>query len=168
MPTDSTESAATFPIVLFPSSQWAQTIDEVTLSLHLQTNDIRARDLNVKITARSLCVQCKAETLLEGNLLHAIDASESTWQLDQAPHINKNVVVIILSLVKAIRDPTHPSCCWGSVFSDGRWAADEDVLDKTRRSLTLERYQREHPSFDFSQAEVTGYYSHGGHHVHHV
>ncbi|XP_016850529.1 nudC domain-containing protein 2 isoform X2 [Anolis carolinensis] len=45
---------------------------------------------------------------------------------------------------------------------ENEYAADPWVQDQMQRKLTLERFQRENPGFDFSGAEISGNYSKGG------
>lgn len=53
--------------------------------------------------------------------------------------------------------------CWRSLFVDGTYAPDEWTFDQMQKKLALERYQIEHPGFDFSSAEISGNYVSGGH-----
>uniref|UniRef100_A0A7M4EHP8 NudC domain containing 2 n=1 Tax=Crocodylus porosus TaxID=8502 RepID=A0A7M4EHP8_CROPO len=51
--------------------------------------------------------------------------------------------------------------CWASLL-ENEYAADPWVQDQMQRKLTLERFQKENPGFDFSGAEISGNYSKGG------
>ncbi|EDO28204.1 predicted protein [Nematostella vectensis] len=61
-------------------------------------------------------------------------------------------------LVKSGRDAAN---CWKSLLAD-QYLADPWVFNEMEKKLTLERFQKENPGFDFSGAEVTGNYSGGG------
>uniref|UniRef100_A0A8C0FIU4 NudC domain containing 2 n=1 Tax=Bubo bubo TaxID=30461 RepID=A0A8C0FIU4_BUBBB len=50
----------------------------------------------------------------------------------------------------------------GTWTLENEYAADPWVQDQMQRKLTLERFQRENPGFDFSGAEISGNYSKGG------
>ncbi len=55
-----------------------------------------------------------------------------------------------MTLVKA-----HKALQWGSVFV-GHESGDPVVEEEVRKRMLLERFQEEHPGFDFSGAEVNG------------
>lgn len=57
---------------------------------------------------------------------------------------------IHISLVKAL-----PSTVWSSVFV-GHERGDETAIEADRKQLLLERFQEDHPGFDFRDAEITG------------
>uniref|UniRef100_A0A8B9P971 NudC domain-containing protein 2 n=1 Tax=Apteryx owenii TaxID=8824 RepID=A0A8B9P971_APTOW len=66
--------------------------------------------------------------------------------------------LIRIVLTKTNRDAGN---CWTSLL-ENEYAADPWVQDQMQRKLTLERFQRENPGFDFSGAEISGNYSKGG------
>uniref|UniRef100_A0A493TT46 NudC domain containing 2 n=3 Tax=Anas TaxID=8835 RepID=A0A493TT46_ANAPP len=66
--------------------------------------------------------------------------------------------LIRIVLMKTNRDAGN---CWTSLLEND-YAADPWVQDQMQRKLTLERFQRENPGFDFSGAEISGNYSKGG------
>lgn len=66
--------------------------------------------------------------------------------------------LIRIVLMKTNRDAGN---CWTSLL-ENEYAADPWVQDQMQRKLTLERFQRENPGFDFSGAEISGNYSKGG------
>ncbi|CAO2628932.1 NudC domain-containing protein 2 [Lemmus lemmus] len=66
------------------------------------------------------------------------------------------MVRIVLTETK--RDAAN---CWTSLL-ESEYAADPWVQDQMQRTLTLERFQKENPGFDFSGAEISGKYTKGG------
>lgn len=78
-------------------------------------------------------------------------ADESTWVLED------NELVRII-LVKSGRDAAN---CWHSLLSN-QYSADPWIFNEMEKKLTLERFQKENPGFDFSKAEISGNYSGGG------
>ncbi|XP_014398671.1 PREDICTED: nudC domain-containing protein 2 isoform X2 [Myotis brandtii] len=50
----------------------------------------------------------------------------------------------------------------GTWTLESEYAADPWVQDQMQRKLTLERFQKENPGFDFSGAEISGNYTKGG------
>jgi len=139
----------------FEGGSWTQGIDEVVLTIILPPNT-RGRDLDVTITASTLDVKMRKGNCLglplHGPLFASIDSSASNWTVLDG--------VLMVSLHKAVRDASR---CWPSVYRDGRLATESMVLDGMQRTMTLERYQRECPGFDFSNADVSGNYQQGGH-----
>ncbi|XP_056372632.1 nudC domain-containing protein 2 isoform X2 [Hyla sarda] len=86
-----------------------------------------------------------------GRLYDATISDESTWTLE-----DKKLIRIVLT--KSNRDAGN---CWPSLL-EGEYSADPWVQDEMQKKLTLERFQRENPGFDFSGAEISGNYSKGG------
>ncbi len=69
-------------------------------------------------------------------------AADSLWTMGDGE--------LTITLVKAAPGETWPAVFAGHGELDA--AADAD----TKRAMLLERFQAEHPGFDFSQAEVNG------------
>ncbi|KAG9490848.1 hypothetical protein GDO78_006270 [Eleutherodactylus coqui] len=76
--------------------------------------------------------------------------------LFSADEEDKKLIRIVLT--KSNRDAGN---CWPSLL-EGEYSADPWVQDEMQKKLTLERFQRENPGFDFSRAEISGNYSKGG------
>ncbi|KFO54580.1 NUDC2 protein, partial [Chloropsis cyanopogon] len=89
--------------------------------------------------------------LLQGKLFDSTVTDEGTWTLE-----DRQLIRIVL--MKTNRDAGN---CWTSLL-ENEYAADPWVQDQMQRKLTLERFQRENPGFDFSGAEISGNYSKGG------
>ncbi|XP_063086811.1 nudC domain-containing protein 2 isoform X2 [Cavia porcellus] len=86
-----------------------------------------------------------------GKLFDSTIADEGTWTLE-----DRKMVRIVLTKTK--RDAAN---CWTSLL-ESEYAADPWVQDQMQRKLTLERFQKENPGFDFSGAEISGNYTKGG------
>ncbi|XP_026537955.1 nudC domain-containing protein 2 isoform X2 [Notechis scutatus] len=95
--------------------------------------------------------QTMEEVFVEGNLFDSTIADEATWTLEDQK-------LIRITLTKTNRDAGN---CWSSLLKN-EYAADPWVQDQMQRKLTLERFQRENPGFDFSGAEISGNYTKGG------
>ncbi|KAG9490847.1 nudC domain-containing protein 2 isoform X2 [Eleutherodactylus coqui] len=95
--------------------------------------------------------QTMEEVFIEGRLYDSTISDESTWTLE-----DKKLIRIVLT--KSNRDAGN---CWPSLL-EGEYSADPWVQDEMQKKLTLERFQRENPGFDFSRAEISGNYSKGG------
>ncbi|KAM9694607.1 nudC domain-containing protein 2-like [Trichechus inunguis] len=90
-------------------------------------------------------------TRSSGKLLDSTIADEGTWTLE-----DRKMVRIVLTKTK--RDVAN---CWTSLI-ESEYAADPWVQDQMQRKLTLERFHKENPGFDFSGAEISGNYTKGG------
>ncbi|XP_075458033.1 nudC domain-containing protein 2 isoform X3 [Ascaphus truei] len=101
--------------------------------------------------------RCRGETSLRclgqhwGKLFDSTITDEGTWTLE-----DRKLIRIIL--MKSNRNAAN---CWASLL-EGEYSADPLVQDQMQKKLTLERFQRENPGFDFSGAELSGNYSKGG------
>ncbi|KAM8956650.1 nudC domain-containing protein 2 isoform 2-T2 [Lycaon pictus] len=115
------------------------------------------RSMSAPFEERSGVVPCGTpwgqwyQTLEEGKLFDSTIADEGTWTLE-----DRKMVRIVLTKTK--RDAAN---CWTSLL-ESEYAADPWVQDQMQRKLTLERFQKENPGFDFSGAEISGNYTKGG------
>lgn len=89
--------------------------------------------------------------IFQGKLFDSTIADEGTWTLE-----DRKMVRIVLTKTKR-----HAANCWTSLL-ESDYAADPWVQDQMQRKLTLERFQKENPGFDFSGAEISGNYTKGG------
>ncbi|TNN62276.1 NudC domain-containing protein 2 [Liparis tanakae] len=74
------------------------------------------------------------------------------------PHgTSEDKCLIRIILMKTNREAGN---CWSSLL-EGEYCANAWVQDQMQRKLTLERFQRENPGFDFSGAEISGNFAGG-------
>ncbi|XP_063784819.1 nudC domain-containing protein 2 isoform X3 [Pseudophryne corroboree] len=78
--------------------------------------------------------------------------------LHNLAHFSEDKKLIRIVLTKCNRDAGN---CWPSLLED-EYSADPWIQDEMQKKLTLERFQRENPGFDFSGADISGNYSKGG------
>ncbi|KAM9833403.1 nudC domain-containing protein 2 isoform 2-T2 [Syngnathus typhle] len=113
--------------------------------------------MSVHFDERSGLVPCQtswgswSQTMEEGRFFGATVSDEATWTLE-----DKCLIRIIL--MKTNREAGN---CWSSLL-EGEYSANAWVQDQMQRKLTLERFQRENPGFDFSGAEISGNFAGGG------
>ncbi|XP_039241787.1 nudC domain-containing protein 2-like [Pipra filicauda] len=127
-----------------PWGRWYQTLEEVFI-------EVRAKDVRCSLGSRDIMLATQGRELLQSKLSDSTVTDEGTWTLE-----DRQLIRIVLT--KTNRDAGN---CWTSL-SENEYAADPWVQDRMQRKLTLERFQRENPGFDFSGAEVSGNYSKGG------
>ncbi|XP_077618419.1 nudC domain-containing protein 2 isoform X1 [Crocuta crocuta] len=130
-----------------PWGQWYQTLEEVFIEVQVPPGT-RAQDIQCGLQSRHVALAVGGREILKGKLFDSTIADEGTWTLE-----DRKMVRIVLTKTK--RDAAN---CWTSLL-ESEYAADPWVQDQMQRKLTLERFQKENPGFDFSGAEISGNYS---------
>ncbi|PRW61363.1 domain-containing 2 [Chlorella sorokiniana] len=121
--------------------EWDQSLSEVNLYIRVPEG-VGAKQLDVRITRQHLSVGIKGlPPYLDRDLGGAVKADDSFWTLDEGE--------LQIQLTKAEEGAT-----WASAIAGHELRDDEQQADQKR--LLLERFQEEHPGFDFSSAEFTG------------
>ncbi|XP_069448656.1 nudC domain-containing protein 2 [Ovis canadensis] len=133
-----------------PWGQWYQTLEEVFIEVQVPPGT-RAQDIQCGLQSRHVALAVGGREILKGKLFDSTIADEGTWTLE-----DRKMVRIVLTKTK--RDAAN---CWTSLL-ESDYAADPWVQDQMQRKLTLERFQKENPGFDFSGAEISGNYTKGG------
>jgi hypothetical protein len=122
--------------------QWNQTLDEIHIVLRLPIGTRKA-DIATNIRPRELKIMI-VHFEFSGNLRHPIVTDESTWYVEDG--------CLHISLQKV-----HIGEAWDSIFIDNDSATlSYSDLEGERKSMLIQRFQKEHPDFDFSQAEISG------------
>ncbi|KAH0629673.1 hypothetical protein JD844_011919 [Phrynosoma platyrhinos] len=150
-----------------PWGRWYQTLEEVFVEVDVPQGT-RAKEVACSLKSRHLSLAVAGKDVLKargrkegrkeavaygkkGKLFDSTIADEATWTLE-----DQKLIRIVLT--KTNRDAGN---CWSSLL-ENEYAADPWVQDQMQKKLTLERFQRENPGFDFSGAEISGNYSKGG------
>ncbi|SBT71044.1 CS domain protein, putative [Plasmodium malariae] len=123
--------------------EWEQSIDEINIYINMNAKIVDKKDLDIDIKSKRIRIGLKnTESFLEGELCSIIDEDCSYW------FIEDNNLHILLTKVKKAE-------IWNSVFKGHKNlnAIDED---NTKKQILLERFQQEHPNFDFSSAAFNG------------
>jgi hypothetical protein len=122
--------------------QWAQTIGDVTIRFRVPEGT-RGSRVEYVLSPFALKAGVKGQPpVLDGKLFAGVVPGESLWTLEDG------VVEIVLQKQKK-----HHS--WDSVLEGGP-ALDPLVKDQIDKKMMMEKFQREHPGFDFGNAEFTG------------
>eukprot|EP00118_Oscarella_pearsei_P010852 m.68857 g.68857 ORF g.68857 m.68857 type:complete len:153 (+) comp35562_c0_seq1:403-861(+) len=132
-----------------PWGLWSQTMDEVIIEVQVEEGT-RGRDVACDIKPNQIALNVKGKNIIKGELFRTVIADDCVWTVDRR--------LIRLSLVKSSR---QVKSCWESLLK-GQYPLDPLTMQNTQKKMALEKYQREHPGFDFSGAEVTGNYIDGG------
>eukprot|EP00884_Botryococcus_braunii_P023417 jgi/Botrbrau1/975/Bobra.114_1s0016.1 len=121
--------------------EWDQTLGDVNIYIELPPG-LRAKDLTVKISSKHLTVGIKGnDPYLDHDFGGLVKAADCVWTVDGN---NLNIQV-------AKAEKGEP---WASAIAGHELNIVEQ--EEERKRLTLERFQEEHPGFDFSQATFTG------------
>ncbi|GAB4813227.1 hypothetical protein N2152v2_000273 [Parachlorella kessleri] len=121
--------------------EWDQAFSEVNIYIQVPQG-VRAKQLDVGITSTHLAVGIRGNPpYLDKDLGGAVKVSESVWTLEDS--------TLHISLAKAEGGAT-----WAAALAGHELGLQQVQGDQKR--LMLERFQAEHPGFDFSSAEFTG------------
>ncbi|KAK7138289.1 hypothetical protein R3I94_013801 [Phoxinus phoxinus] len=129
---------------------WYQTMEEVFIEVNVPPGT-SAKEIKCNIGSKQIELRVKDQQIFKGKLFGSTVSDEATWTLE-----DKKIIQIVL--MKTNREAGN---CWQSLL-EGEFAADPWVQDQMQRKLTLERFQRENPGFDFSGAEISGNFQGGG------
>ncbi|KAL3128201.1 hypothetical protein CHM_5g3000 [Cryptosporidium hominis] len=136
---------------------WEQNLDEVILYFTVENvylnsgkdmnskNKMNKEDLSVKIMCNKLKIQNKSTNyeIFDDTLFDKIDTSESLW------YIENNELIVQLSKMRK-------GSVWNSVIASNENSLNSIDIENMKKQMMLERFQRENPGFDFSNAEFNG------------
>jgi CS domain len=124
--------------------RWSQTRDDVTLRIALP-DGTRGRDLSVQTKHASLSIRLKRDdsALLDGELFGKIRPDDTLWTIE-----DECALEVVLAKAK------HHEV-WQSVLA-GQGNVDLLTKQELDKQLMLEKFQADHPGFDFSGADFTG------------
>ncbi|KAK9846275.1 hypothetical protein WJX81_000693 [Elliptochloris bilobata] len=121
--------------------EWDQTLSEVNVYVQLPAG-LKAKQLYVDISSSHLRIGITPNPpYLDHDLAGRIRPSDSFWTVDDG--------VLNLQLCKADKGEPWQCALVGHAIDPLRQQSEQ-------KRLLLERFQEEHPGFDFSGAEVSG------------
>jgi len=122
--------------------EWEQTLEGVDIFI-APPEGVRAKMIDCKIAPNRLTVGLKGNPpFINEEFPEVVKVSESIWTLDDG--------VIHIALQKMSKGTT-----WNSALK-GHQSLDLLSQEGVKKQLMLERFQEEHPGFDFSGAEFSG------------
>eukprot|EP01094_Clydonella_sp_ATCC50884_P003135 TRINITY_DN12416_c0_g1_i1.p2 TRINITY_DN12416_c0_g1~~TRINITY_DN12416_c0_g1_i1.p2 ORF type:complete len:161 (-),score=55.31 TRINITY_DN12416_c0_g1_i1:84-566(-) len=128
--------------------RWTQSVREVMVMVPVPKST-RGRDVVCEIGSKRLKVGLKNATpVLEGELGGVAVADDSLWALEDDDKTEGKVIVVTLQKVKA-----HDT--WSAVVK-GKDELSVVEAEEIKKKQMLEKFQNEHPGFDFSGAEFSG------------
>ena len=139
-----------------PIYEWEQALEEVTIYIRPPKHIQKGNEIKIEIKPQHLKVG-----LVEGTTWFIneptgglVDVDESTWSLednDDADGINK---LIVIYLTKAQKGAAWDAALQGQATSSQ--TLDPVAKEQVKKDLMLERFQQEHPGFDFRDATFNG------------
>lgn len=121
--------------------EWEQTLEEVTIDIPLPPGAAK-KDLAVKVTNDHLTVGLKGlPPYLDADFPAKVKSDESYWTVEEG--------TLSLQLCKIVK-----ADFWASALVGHELAPAEQTAD--REQLMRERFQEEHPGFDFRDASFEG------------
>ncbi|TNM98688.1 nudC domain-containing protein 2 [Takifugu rubripes] len=133
-----------------PWGSWYQTMEEVFIEVDVP-HGTSAKDVKCRLGSKDIELCVKGKEIIKGKLYDKTVSDEATWTLEDS-------CLIRIILMKTNREAGN---CWTSLL-EGEYCANAWVQNQMQKKLTLERFQRENPGFDFSGAEISGNYAGGG------
>uniref|UniRef100_UPI00398F583F nudC domain-containing protein 2 n=1 Tax=Pristiophorus japonicus TaxID=55135 RepID=UPI00398F583F len=133
-----------------PWGKWYQTMEEVYIDVNVPLGT-SAKEIKCNLGSKDIALSVKGKDILKGKLYDSTITDEGTWTLED----KKQVCIVLMKMNREAGN------CWSSLL-EGQFHADPLVQDEMQKKLTLERFQRENPGFDFSGADISGNYSGGG------
>jgi len=135
------EAPHSHPLAGGASGSWRQSHETVDVVVPVPAGT-RARDVRCDVSATSALVGLRGQpALLEGELGGRVKVDETLWTLEDGE-------------VNVRLQKMEPGQAWAALLQGHPLPLLDLELDRKR--LLLERYQLEHPGFDFSGAEVSG------------
>ncbi|KAK6474818.1 nudC domain-containing protein 2-like [Huso huso] len=133
-----------------PWGLWYQTMEDVYVEVNVLPRT-SAKEIKCNLGSKQISLSVKGQEMFKGKLFGSTIEDEATWTLEDKK-------LIRISLMKTSREAGN---CWTSLL-EGEYCADPLVQEQMQKKLTLERFQRENPGFDFSGADISGNYAGGG------
>lgn len=122
--------------------EWDQTLDEVNLYISLP-KEVPKKLFTCSIKTKHLEIGIKGNPpYLNHDLAGLVKLDSSFWTIEDE----------IMHVFLQKREKGQP---WPSAIV-GQGELDPYTADQEQRRLMLQRFQEEHPGFDFSQAEFSG------------
>ncbi|KAF4666474.1 hypothetical protein FOL47_004075 [Perkinsus chesapeaki] len=124
--------------------EWEQNQDEVHIYVKLPPGCTKANQLSIILGPKRVQLSLRGASQLYLNHVPAglVDKDDSTWFIEDGE--------VHIILAKARKAELWPSCF------EGQAQLDAFTQNEVSKKLMLERFQEEHPGFDFSGADFNG------------
>jgi hypothetical protein len=127
--------------------EWEQSLDEVNIYINPPPGvPVSAFDIEITSTHITLGLKGNAEKFLNHNLGGKCKHTESYWTMEELDG-KKELHLTFTKMAKGVP--------WDSAL-EGHAPLDPMTATEVRKDIMRERFQEEHPGFDFSGAEFNG------------
>ncbi|GIY30031.1 nudC domain-containing protein 2 [Caerostris extrusa] len=131
-----------------PWGRWWQTVSEVFIEVNV-TPGTPGKHCRVTIKPNNIECRVQDQVIFSGTLYKTVQADECTWTLEERERI-----VILLEKAEKFENENQ----WVSLL-DGQFVADPLKQQEMLKKLDLEKFQIEHPGFNFSGAQLSKSYN---------
>eukprot|EP00999_Lentomonas_sp_LEN2_P000360 NODE_1362_length_891_cov_17.556283_g1316_i0.p1 GENE.NODE_1362_length_891_cov_17.556283_g1316_i0~~NODE_1362_length_891_cov_17.556283_g1316_i0.p1 ORF type:complete len:217 (-),score=61.29 NODE_1362_length_891_cov_17.556283_g1316_i0:240-824(-) len=158
--------------------KWQQTLEDVTVTIDLPEGT-KSKDIDVKISKKKLKAGLKGQPpVIEGELRAAIKEEDSMWSIVDkkylsielqkvktqewwksvvmgAPEIDTTKIVPENSKLSDLDGETR-SMVEKMMYDQRMKAAGKPTSEEQQKMEALEKFKKQHPEMDFSNAKITG------------
>ncbi|KAK1442983.1 hypothetical protein BgAZ_305010 [Babesia gibsoni] len=120
---------------------WQQNYEGITVYVDIPSG-LKKGDIHVDFAPNRLSIRVGKDAEVKGELNYTVDTSECTWIIADGK--------LEVYLTKAIKGEV-----WNCVIK-GDGTLNELDKEEDKKLMLLERFQKEHPGFDFSGADING------------
>ncbi|GFV64539.1 nudC domain-containing protein 2 [Trichonephila clavipes] len=130
-----------------PWGRWWQTVSEVYIEVDVPPGT-PGKDCKVTITPNRIVCRVKDKEIFSGSLYKTVRVDDCTWTLEE-----RKTILILLEKAEKFENEN----LWVSLL-EGQYFADPLTQHEMLKKLDLEKFQTEHPGFDFSGANLSKNY----------
>ncbi|CAM9614243.1 unnamed protein product [Chrysoparadoxa australica] len=123
--------------------EWEQSLQEINIYIQVPEG-VTSKMIDCRISSHELNLGLKGNPpFLKEQTGGAVNVGESFWLMDGGE--------LTINLQKLVRGET-----WSSALQGRGAEVDPATKEEMKKKIMLERFQDEHPGFDFSNAEFNG------------
>ncbi|GFT98448.1 nudC domain-containing protein 2 [Nephila pilipes] len=130
-----------------PWGRWWQTVSEVFIEVDIPPGT-PGKDCKVTITPDHIVCRVKDKEMFSGKFHKIVQADDCTWTVEE----RKKILILLEKAEKFQKENL-----WVSLL-EGQYVADPLKQHEMLKKLDLEKFQTEHPGFDFSGADLSKCY----------
>ncbi|KAG8197260.1 hypothetical protein JTE90_007508 [Oedothorax gibbosus] len=130
-----------------PWGRWWQTVSEVLIEVNIPEGT-PGKQCKVSISPNHIECRVLDKTIFKGDTYKTVHPEESTWTVEE-----RKKIVILLEKAEKFENQNH----WVGLLKDD-YLANPLQQNEMLKKLDLEKFQMEHPGFDFSGAELSKTY----------
>lgn len=130
-----------------PWGRWWQTVSEVLIEVNIP-DGTPGKQCKVIITPKHIECRVLDKVIFKGATFKPVHPEESTWTVE-----DRKKIMILLEKAEKYDNQN----LWVSLL-EGQYSANPLQQNEMLKKMDLEKFQTEHPGFDFSGAELSKTY----------